>query len=318
MTNSTPEVWVGMDVSTTHLDVHVRPQGKAWRAENTPEGIAEVVTRLQEDSPTLVVLEATGQAELPLAAALGLAGIPCAIVNPRQVRDFAKAVGKLAKTDRLDAAVLAHFADAVRPAARPLPDAEAQELRALVTRRHQLVEMRTAEQQRRRTAHVRVRPQIEQAILFFDQAIPALDTEVANAIRQSPLWRAKEELLRSAKGVGPVLGSTLLALLPELGTLDRREIAALVGVAPFACDSGKHQGERHIWGGRADLRRVLYMATVVAIRFNPLLHAFYQGLVQRGKRKKVALVASMRKFLTILNAMVAHQTPWRDAEAATA
>jgi transposase len=318
MTAAALERWVGVDVSTTHLDVHVRPQGTTWRAENTPEGIAALVLRLQADPPTLVVLEATGQVELPLAAALGLAGLPCAIVNPRQVRDFAKALGKLAKTDRLDAAVLAHFADAVRPAARPLPDAEAQELRALVTRRHQLVEMRTAEQQRRRTAHVRVRPQIEQAIRFFDQAIQALDTEVANAIRQSPLWRAKEELLRSAKGVGPVLGSTLLALLPELGTLDRREIAALVGVAPFACDSGKHQGERHIWGGRADLRRVLYMATVVAIRFNPTLHAFYQGLVQRGKRKKVALVASMRKFLTILNAMVAHQTPWRDAEAATA
>jgi transposase len=318
MTSATPERWVGVDVATTHLDVHVRPQGTSWRAENTPEGIAEVVTRLQADLPTLVVMEATGQAELPLAAALGIAGIPTAIVNPRQVRDFAKALGKLAKTDRLDAQVLAHFAEAVRPTPRPRPDVAAQELRALVTRRHQLLEMRTAEQQRRRTAHARVRPQIDQLIAVLTQAIQDLDREVADTIRQSPLWRAKEELLRSAKGVGKVLGSTLLALLPELGALDRREIAALVGLAPFACDSGKHQGERHIWGGRADIRAVLYMATVVAIRFNPTLKAFYQGLVSRGKRKKVAVIASMRKFLTILNAMVAHQTPWRDAEAATA
>ncbi len=310
--------FVGIDVSTTHLDVHVRPHDLTWRVEQTPDGIRDAVAWLQALAPTLVVLEATGQAELPVAAALGAVGVPTAIVNPRQVRDFAKARGQLAKTDRVDAAVLAHFAEAVRPTPRPLPDVQAQELRALVTRRHQLVEMRTAEQQRRRTAHARVRPQIDQLIAVLDQAIRALDKEVASTIRQSPLWQAKAELLRSAKGVGTVLGSTLLALLPELGTLDRRDIAALVGVAPFACDSGKHQGERHIWGGRAAVRRVLYMATVVAIRFNPTLRSFYQDLVRRGKRPKVALVASMRKFLTILNAMVAHQTPWRDREAAPA
>jgi transposase len=309
---------VGIDVSTTHLDVHVRPHDLTWQVEQTPDGIRELVARLQALVPTLVVLEATGQAELPVAAALGAAGIPTAIVNPRQVRDFAKALGQLAKTDRIDAAVLAHFAEAVRPTPRPLPGPQAQELRALVTRRHQLVEMRTAEQQRRRTAHPRVRPQIDQLITVLDQAIRALDKDVATTIRQSPLWQAKAELLRSAKGVGAVLESTLLALLPELGTVDRRDIAALVGVAPFACDSGKHQGERHIWGGRPEVRRVLYMATVVAIRFNPTLRAFYQGLVRRGKRPKVALVASMRKFLTILNAMVAHQNPWRDLEAAAA
>ncbi len=303
--------YVGVDVAKAHLDVAVTPTEAQWRATNDGAGIAQVVTRLQELQPALVVLEATGGLELPLVAALAAAAVPLAVVNPRQVRDFAKAMGRLAKTDRLDAQTLALFAERVRPTPRPLPDAEAQALGALLARRRQLVEMRTAEKNRLGSALPRVKPGVQDHINWLEQELTKLDDELGRTLRQSPLWREKEDLLRSVPGVGPVLTLTLLAELPELGTLDRRQIAALAGVAPLNRDSGTLRGKRTTWGGRASVRAALYMATLVASRYNPLIRSFYQRLCAAGKPKKVALTACMRKLLTILNAMLKHHVPWQ-------
>ncbi|MDP3793870.1 MAG: IS110 family transposase [Candidatus Uhrbacteria bacterium] len=303
--------YVGVDVAKAHLDVVVTPTEAQWRATNDGAGIAQVVTRLQELQPALVVLEATGGLELPLVAALAAAAVPLAVVNPRQVRDFAKAMGRLAKTDRLDAQTLALFAERVRPTPRPLPDAEAQVLGALLARRRQLVEMRTAEKNRLGSALPRVKPGVQDHINWLEQELTKLDDELGRTLRQSPLWREKEDLLRSVPGVGPVLTLTLLAELPELGTLDRRQIAALAGVAPLNRDSGTLRGKRTTWGGRASVRAALYMATLVASRYNPLIRSFYQRLCAAGKPKKVALTACMRKLLTILNAMLKHHVPWQ-------
>jgi len=303
--------YVGVDVAKAHLDVAVTPTEAQWRATNDGAGIAQVVTRLQELQPALVVLEATGGLELPLVAALAAAAVPLAVVNPRQVRDFAKAMGRLAKTDRLDAQTLALFAERVRPTPRPLPDAEAQALGALLARRRQLVEMRTAEKNRLGSALSRVKPGVQDHINWLEQELTKLDDELGRTLRQSPLWREKEDLLRSVPGVGPVLTLTLLAELPELGTLDRRQIAALAGVAPLNRDSGTLRGKRTTWGGRASVRAALYMATLVASRYNPLIRSFYQRLCAAGKPKKVALTACMRKLLTILNAMLKHHVPWQ-------
>jgi transposase len=256
------------------------------------------------------VLEATGGREGPTVAALAAAGLPVAVVNPRQVRDFARAVGQLAKTDVLDAQILAHFAEAIHPTPRLLPDAQAQELAALLARRRQLIQMQTAERQRLDTALPRVKPQIERHLAWLEAELTDLDQTLHEQVQASPLWREQENLLRSVPGIGPTTALTLLADLPELGRLDRKAIAALVGVAPLSCESGTWRGRRIVWGGRARVRSALYMATLVASRFNPIITAFYQRLCAAGKPKKVALTACMHKLLTILNALVRQGIPW--------
>ena len=306
---STP-VFVGIDVSKDQLDVALRPSAERWAVANDDAGIATLVDRLGALTPALIVLEATGGLELPLTGALAV-GLPVVVVNPRQVRDFAKATGKLAKTDALDAAVLAQFAEAVRPALRPLPDAALQALSALLARRRQLLEMRTAEQNRLGMARPPVRKGIRAHIAWLDRRLAQTDDDLARAIRESPVWREKDDLLQSAPGVGPGLARTLLADLPELGTLNRKQIAALVGVAPLNRDSGTLRGRRSVWGGRAHVRAALYMSALAATRYNPVIRAFYQRLCAAGKAKKVALTACMHKLLGILNSMVKHRTPWR-------
>ena len=307
----TTATFVGIDVAQARLDIAVRPSGEQWTSPHDEAGIAALVARLQALSPTLVVLEATGGRELPLASALTAAQVPTAIVNPRQVRDFAKAVGQLAKTDALDAQVLARFAEAVRPTPRTLPDAPAQELAALLTRRRQVVAMLTAERQRLSTTRPSVRPRVQAHVEWLREELRALDAELHERIRTSPLWREHEALLRTVPGVGPVLALTLLAHLPELGTLDRKPIAALVGLAPLPADSGTRRGRRVIWGGRAQVRATLYMSTLVAVKHNPVLRRFYEHLLAAGKPKKLALVACMHKLLLILNALLRQRTPWQ-------
>lgn len=311
MDESSAALFVGIDVSRDHLDVAVRPSGEGWRVTQDEAGIVALVAHLRALAPTAIVLEATGGLEAPAAAALAAVGLPVAVVNPRQARDFAKATGQLAKTDALDARMLAHFAEAIRPHLRPLPDDEQQQLAALVTRRRQVVEMLVAEQQRLRRARPAVRARVAAHVTWLEAELRDLDGDVDAAIQASPTWRARDDLLQSVPGVGPVLSRTLLADLPELGHLDRKQIATLVGVAPLARDSGRLRGRRGIWGGRAEVRRVLYMATVVAIRHNPAIRAFYDRLLAAGKPPKVALIAGMHKLLLILDAMVRSGERWR-------
>jgi len=314
-------VFAGIDVSKAALDVALRPQGTTWRCANDEAGITDLVARLQELMPHLIVLEATGGLERLVVAALALAGLPVAVVNPRQVRDFAKATGRLAKTDALDAAVLAHFADAVRPQPRPLPDAQAQALAALVERRRQLVGMLTAEKNRLGQALPPVRPKVAAHIAWLEQALAELDGELDGELDQmlqaSPLWREREPLLRSVPGVGPATALTLVAHLPELGQGSVKHVATLVGLAPLNRDSGTWRGTRAIWGGRAHVRAALYMAALVGVRHNPALRAFYHRLLERGKPKKVALTACMHKLLTILHAVLRDHTPWQPSPLAT-
>ena len=290
----------------------LRPTGERWRVEHDAAGLEQLVARLQAQAPALVVLEATGGLELELVAALAAAALPVVVVNPRQTRDFVRATGRVAKTDALDAAVLAHFAEAVRPPQRPLSDAQTQTLRQLLTRRRQLVGMRVAEGQRLTRAGAAVRPGIEAHLAWLEHERSELEEELRQTLQRSPVWRERDQLLRSVPGVGEQLSLTLLAQLPELGTLDRRAIAALVGLAPFNRDSGRLRGRRTIWGARARVRAVLYMGALNASRFNPLIRACYQRLLAAGKPKKLALTACMRKLLVILNAMLKHHTPWRD------
>ena len=302
--------YVGIYVSKNQLDIAVRPAGDTWSMPNDVSGITEVVQGLAQLHPALVVLEATGGLQMPLAAALATAGLPLAMVNPRQVRDFARAIGRLAKTDRLDAQVLAHFAEAVRPTPYPLPDAQTQELTALLTRRHQVVEMLTAEKNRLRSARELVHRRVQDHICWLEQELADLDDDLERTLRKSPLWREKDNLLRSVPGIGRVVSITLLADLPELGTLSRHQIAALVGVAPLNRDSGRFRGKRMVWGGRARVRAALYMAALTASRYNPIIKAFYHRLCEAGKARKVALTACMRKLLIILNSMVKHRQTW--------
>lgn len=302
--------YVGIDVSKDQLDIALRPTGETWSMPNDASGITELVQRVAQLHPKLVVLEATGGLQMPVAAALASAGWPLAMVNPRQVRDFARATGKLAKSDQLDAQVLAHFAEAVRPTPYPLRDAQTQELTALLTRRHQVVEMLTAEKNRLRTTRESVRQRVQDHIRWLEQELADLDDDLERALRESPLWRGKDNLLRSVPGIGRVLSITLLADLPELGTLSRHQIAALVGVAPLNRDSGRFRGKRTVWGGRARVRAALYMAALTATRYNPIIKAFYRRLCGVGKARKVALTACMRKLLIILNSMVKHQQTW--------
>lgn len=305
-----PEIFVGMDISQDTVDVAVQP-GAVFQVTNDERGIAEVVERLRALQPTLIVLEATGGLEVPLAGALAAVRLPVVVINPRQVRDFARATGQLAKTDRLDAQILARFAEAVRPPVRPVPDEQTQALAALVARRRQLIEMLTAEKNRLRLAARPVQKRVQAHITWLENELEHINTDLTNTMHQSSVWREKEDVLRSVPGVGPVLTTTLLANLPELGTLTRKEVAALAGVAPFPRDSGTLKGRRAIWGGRAHVRAALYMAALVATRKNPVIRIFYQRLCQAGKAKKLALTACMRKLLTILNAMVKSGTPWR-------
>jgi transposase len=310
----TPQAcYVGIDVAKAQLDVAVRPSGEQWVVLTDVASIEALVGRLQAVQPTLVVLEATGGREVAAAAALVAGGLPVAVVNPRQVRDFARAIGQLAKTDALDAQVLARFAEVVRPQPRPLPDAQAQEFAALLARRRQLVGMLTAERQRLDTALPAVQSHIERHVGWLEQELSNLDRTLREQVQASPVWRDREDLLRSVPGIGPTTALTLLAELPELGRLDRKAIAALVGVAPLNCESGTWRGKRIVWGGRARVRSVLYMAALVASRHNSVIAAFYQRLCEAGKPKKLALVACMHKLLTILNAIVRHGTPWQVA-----
>lgn len=303
--------FVGIDVAKAKVDVAVRPGGEQWTAAQTEAGITALVGRLAALDPTLVVLEATGGRELGLVAALAAAGVPVAVVNPRQVRRFAQAIGQLAKTDALDARLLAHFAEVVRPPVRPVPAADAQQLSALLARRRQLIAMTTAERQRFETAVPAVQVRVRAHLHWLEGELADLDGQLRAAIQASPVWRAREDLLRSVPGIGPATACALVAELPELGALDRKAIAALVGVAPLAADSGAWRGRRLIWGGRARVRGALYMATLVGTRYNPVIRAHYTKLCAAGKPKKVALVACMHKLLLILNAILRHQTPWR-------
>jgi transposase len=310
-------VFVGIDISKAHLDIAVRPSGERWQADNTLEGIAPLVEKLLGLAPTLIVLEATGGFEMAVTAALVAAGLPVAVINPRQARDFAKSLGRLAKTDKIDAAILARFAEAIRPEPRSLPDAATQALQATVVRRRQLIEMMVAEKNRLPMTHASIQPRLQEHILWLQAELKELDQDLQDQLRNSPIWREKEQILLSVTGVGPVTTVTLLADLPELGQLNRKQIAALVGVAPFNCDSGKMHGKRAIWGGRACVRTVLYMATLSASRTNPVIKTFYERLIKAGKLPKVALVACMRKLLTILNAMVCSGKPWQPDLAAS-
>lgn len=304
------EVYVGIDVAQAHLDVAVVPEGSAWRTPYTEAGLADLGERLRALTPALIVLEATGGIQTAVVGHLAALRLPVVVVNPRHVRAFGRALGTLAKTDALDAQLLALFAARVRPPVRPLADAAAQTLAALVARRRQLVEMLVAEKNRLRQAPKPLRTEIQHHIDYLARTLKTLEGDLQDTLRQSPLWREKEDLLQSVPGVGAVLSMTLLADLPELGRLSSKQIAALAGVAPFNRDSGTLRGKRAVWGGRAPVRAALYMAALVATRHNPVVRAFYQRLVAAGKAKKLALVACMRKLLTILNAMLKQHTPW--------
>jgi len=303
--------FIGIDVAKTRLDVAIRPTGQQWQVAYTEKGIQGLVDQLADLHPTLVLLEASGGLELPMVTALAAAGLPVVVVNPRQVRDFAKATGKLAKTDVLDAQVLAHFAEAVRPTPRSLPDTETQALTALVARRNQVMSMLVAEKNRLYASRPPVCQRIQTHIAWLKQELDEVDRGLNEMLHNSPVWREKENLLRTVPGVGPQLAISLLAYLPELGTLNRKSIAALAGVAPFNRDSGTLRGKRAVWGGRSRIRASLYMGALVATRFNPAIRTFYQRLLTAGKPKKVALTACMRKLLIILNAMLKHQTSWQ-------
>lgn len=303
------ETFVGIDVAKAKLDIFVN--GEAWQVSNDLPGISELIVKLKVVEPVLVVLESTGGYESMAMGELYAAGLPVARVNPGRVREFAKSIGQLAKTDTLDARILARYAEMVRPALAILPSEEEQQLAALVNRRRQLLEMRVAEQNRLGTAPKKLRDGIRSHIEWLKQEIARIEAEMDDFIHQSPLWREKDELLKSVPGIGDVTARTLLSELPELGQLDRKEIAALVGVAPFNHDSGRMRGKRRIRGGRTSVRGVLYMATLSSTRFNPVIKAFYDRLVRSGKEKKVALVACMRKLITILNAILRTGQPWR-------
>lgn len=304
------ELFVGIDVSKAHLDYAFYGQAATEQVDNQPAGIAKLVADCKTRQVTLVVVEATGSLEMPVVAALLTAGVPTAVVNPRQVRDFAKGLGKLAKTDKIDAQTLAHFAQTVKPRVYVLPSSEAQALEALLTRRNQLIEMLTAERLRLSVTHRTVRERLQKHIEWLKAELDEVDKELDQSIKQSETWKAKDALLQSVPGVGRVLSTALLAWLPELGLLNGKEIAALVGVAPFNRDSGQMRGRRMIWGGREQIRTSLYMAALSATRYNPVIAAFYARLLKAGKPAKVALTACMRKLLTILNAMVKHGTRW--------
>lgn len=306
------ELYVGVDVSKAHLDYAFYGTNEAGQVDNQPAGISKLVAECKARQVTLVVVEATGSLEMPVVAALLSAGVPTAITNPRQVRDFAKGLGKLAKTDKIDALTLAHFGLIVKPRVYVLPAADAQALEALLTRRNQLLDMLTAERLRISSTHTSVRQRLEKHIEWLKAELAEIDKDLDQSIQHSETWKAKDRLLQSVPGVGRILSTAILAWLPELGLLNGKAIAALVGVAPFNRDSGLMRGRRMIWGGREQIRSTLYMAALSAMHCNPVIAAFYARLIKAGKPAKVALTACMRKLLTILNAMVKHNTTWKN------
>jgi len=297
-------LFVGIDVSKDRLDVAAHPDASSWSVPNDDGGVEDLVRRLGDLRPVCIVLEATGGLEMSALSGLAVAGLPAVAVNPRQTRRFAQAAGLLEKTDRIDALVLARFAEAMKPEIRPIPDAPAQELRALTVRRRQLTEMLTAEKNRRSMAPKRMVQEIDKHIAWLEKSLSRIQDELEKMIRNTPAWREKDDVLQSAQGIGPKTSAVLIAELPELGSLDRWKIAKLVGLAPMNCDSGRYRGQRHIQGGRASLRCALYMATLSAIRWNPAIRVFYQRLMAAGKLFKVAMTACMRKLLVHLNAML--------------
>ena len=310
------EKFVGIDVSKSTLDVCIEPAVQTLHVAYDEAGIKQIVVRLKEVNPTLIVMEATGGLEVRIATELASQGLPVAVINPRQARDFAKATGQLAKTDKVDAAMLAAFAQAIRPQVRSLKDADTRALDDMVTRRRQLIDMRVQETLRLGTAASKpLEKSLNKHIVWLDKRIAEIDTDLASRLRKSDVWRTKDDLLRGIPGVGPVTTLTMLAKCPELGLLNRREIAALTGVAPLANDSGKHRGKRFIWGGRADVRAVLYMAAISAIQHNDAIKAFAERLKKAGKPPKVVIVACMRKLLTIMNSMLKNNTPWNPKNA---
>ncbi|MGZ3601907.1 MAG: IS110 family RNA-guided transposase [Ktedonobacterales bacterium] len=310
MSENKVEVFVGIDVSKSKLDVRIEPQGEWFEVGNDDEGIKALCARLSKLAPTLIVMEATGGLETRAASELAALGLCVAVVNPRQVRDFAKASGQLAKTDRIDTHVLCGFARAIRPAARPMKDALTRQLDDLVTRRRQLVDMRVQESLRLQGASQVQAKSLKAHIAWLDKRIRQIETDLGTRLRSSDAWRVKDDLLLSIPGVGEITSRSVLSRCPEIGQLSRQQIAKLVGIAPLNNDSGKHRGERHIWGGRADVRSVLYMATVSAKRCNPVIKAYADKLTRAGKASKVVIVACMRKLLTIMNAMIKNNTPW--------
>jgi transposase len=308
--NQSSSVYIGIDVSGSALDVAIHDTTEHFRVDNEPVAIEQLVQRLIALSPTLIVMEATGKLELAVLRALCQAGLPAVAVNPRQVRDFARATGSRAKTDRIDAFAIAHFAAVLKPVVRPLTDVQTGQLQALLLRRAQLIEMLVAEKARLERAHAAARDSLNDHIKWLKQQIKVADNDIDSFLRSSPAWRQKEDLLRSVPGIGPGAAATLIAFMPQLGSLNRRQIAALTGVAPFNSDSGRHVGKRRIQGGRAVVRRALYMACVPALRFNPTIRAFYDRLRKAGKPFKVAITACIRKLVVTLNAMVRNATPW--------
>jgi len=310
---NTQDCFIGLDVSKDTLEVAVRPTEERKTFANQEDSLSLLIDFVKPFSPRLIVLEATGGLEKAAVCALAVAGLPVVVVNPRQVRDFAKAKGILAKTDKMDAGVIAQFGEAIRPEIRPLKTEEAQKLDALLSRRRQISQMITAEKNRLQSAPVWTRKDIQSHIAWMQKALDQFNQDLDRMVKESSIWRAKDEILQSVKGVGPVLSVTLISQLPELGTLQGKKIAALVGVAPLNRDSGKFRGRRTIWGGRAEVRSVLLMATRIAIRFNPVIRAFFERLKKAGKIRKVAETACMRKLLTILNAMMKNNTRWQAA-----
>jgi transposase len=305
-------IYIGIDVSKGKLDIAMLPSGESESVTHDEATIQRLVERWSKMRPTLIVLEATGGLERRISRALASAELPFVVVNPRQVRDFAKATGQLAKTDRIDASVLARFGEAVHPAVRPLPDQASEQLKALSARRRQIIEMMVAEKNRLSSAPKAVRKRIDAHLRWLEAELYRADKDLDQSIRQSPIWQENQDLLRGVPGIGPVVSRTLLADLPELGKLNRKQIAALVGIAPLNRDSGQFKGRRTIWGGRAPVRACLYMAALVASRRNAVIRAFYSRLRSAGKSPKVALVACMRKLLTIINAMIKHRTRWSE------
>jgi transposase len=304
-------IFVGIDVSKAWLDIAVHEQETYFRAKNDDQGIVDLIEKLKQLTPALVLLEATGGFEMLLVAGLAQAGLPVVVTNPRRVRAFARSTGRLAKTDKLDARLLAHFAAAVRPPVRTLPTEAEEQLTGWLTRRHQIVEMLTVEKNRLHTVRPALKDDIEEHIRWLKEKLSKLDEEINHFVQTTPMWKEKDAILQSVPGVGRITSSTLLAMLPELGKLDRQQVAALVGVAPLNKDSGRKQGKRRVYGGRADVRSVLYMAALSAKKHNPVIRNFYERLIHQGKQKKVALTACMRKLIVILNAMMRTNQPWR-------
>jgi transposase len=312
MSTKKSQAFIGIDVSKQQLEVAAHESAYQFRCANKASAFGELIAELIALRPALIVLEATGGLEIPVVAALHAAGLPVVVVNPRQVRDFAKALGQLAKTDRLDARVLAHFAAAIKPPLRPIKSKDELELDALVGRRGQLVEMLTAEKNRRGSAATdTVRDEINKHIDWLQDRIAELDEQLQALLKSSSLWQVKNDLLQSVPGIGPVVSFSMLADLPELGTLNRQQISKLVGVAPLNCDSGQQRGTRHIYGGRARVRSMLYMAALTATRYNPVIKQFYQRLLAKHKPFKVAITACMRKLLAIINVMVRDGASWK-------